>query len=376
MRLDPVTLAACSTFLAVIMGGLLVLSWLPNRREMALPVWGIAFGMLGAGMSLLGLHSPDPAPAPNAIAFGNAFVIGSLGLQYVGCRIFNGRPARLYLAAIGPGIYFAYWFVAHPSFMERVVVASLVLGGYMFMTAWELLRQGAGGLIAQRMVGVLYLFVSSVYVARGLLAPGLSYLWPDFLASRWSVSHAIIVFVHVPLHSVLLLSMSKEKLERTLRTAADTDSLTGIANRGAFLRNAERMVRSGQGGAMGCILFDLDDFKGINDRHGHHAGDRVLASFAGILSRELPSSLVGRLGGEEFAALVAGDLDEIEAAAERVRTAFRETALTVGEQDVRTTVSVGYAVARDGRLEETMGLADMALYRAKANGRDLVVGAA
>jgi diguanylate cyclase (GGDEF)-like protein len=124
----------------------------------------------------------------------------------------------------------------------------------------------------------------------------------------------------------ILLAMAKEHAEFRLRTAAMVDSLTGIANRRAFLQDGAELTQ--RHAASPCpaavLLIDLDHLKSINDRFGHAVGDRVLQIFARTAQENIkPPDLIGRLGGEEFA-LVLYDIGQERAAAraELIRTAF------------------------------------------------------
>jgi diguanylate cyclase (GGDEF)-like protein len=124
------------------------------------------------------------------------------------------------------------------------------------------------------------------------------------------------------------------------------------------------------------LLFDLDRFKEINDRLGHAVGDRVLQTFAQSATATLGGDvLFGRIGGEEFASLVpVGDLGEAFAVADRVRRNFADAATRFADGNLKPTVSVGVTLGIDPKTEidVLMAVADRALYRAKANGRDRV----
>jgi diguanylate cyclase (GGDEF)-like protein len=123
-----------------------------------------------------------------------------------------------------------------------------------------------------------------------------------------------------------------------------------------------------------AMIFDLDHFKSINDRFGHAAGDEVLRVFAAILVNTLRiSDLSGRIGGEEFAALLPCSLDAAVLAAERVREAFQNSGVMMEDGAVETTVSIGVAGGPAGtELEVLLAAADTALYQAKRGGRNRV----
>ena len=159
--------------------------------------------------------------------------------------------------------------------------------------------------------------------------------------------------------------------ELRLTDAAMTDPLTGIANRRAF--DAALASRLSSSGSAVLAMFDLDHFKRINDAHGHAAGDLVLRSFADVLQRCVRTGdLVARSGGEEFAAIIQGDLDAARLVCERVRAQTAATALEVCVgASLTVTVSTGIApFPAGGSSEEVLAAADAALYRAKAEGRN------
>jgi diguanylate cyclase (GGDEF)-like protein/PAS domain S-box-containing protein len=176
------------------------------------------------------------------------------------------------------------------------------------------------------------------------------------------------------------ISLQKTTEER-LTEQAHTDGLTGVLNRRRFLEVAgaelARSARLGQPVAL--LMVDLDHFKSVNDRLGHAAGDEVLRVFAG-LTRDVmrDRDLVGRLGGEEFGVLLAGTgVDGALSLAQRLLQRVRGHEVSVGEQRIGFTVSVGVAAQRTGdTIEALLERADRALYRAKAQGRDRALLAA
>lgn len=171
---------------------------------------------------------------------------------------------------------------------------------------------------------------------------------------------------------------ARKEAEEQLRRLATTDGLTGLLNRRRFLElgqaEMERAARFGH--PVGCVMFDVDHFKTINDRHGHDVGDAALAALAATALETLRGvDILGRLGGEEFAAILPEtELDAAVAAAERLRLAVAAMRFSPDKGGLSMTISLGVAVRQDGRegLDALLKRADEALYRAKASGRDRV----
>lgn len=178
----------------------------------------------------------------------------------------------------------------------------------------------------------------------------------------------------------LALALRNALLYRQVKSMADHDGLTKLANRRRFderlAEETSRHKRYGQ--PLSLILFDLDHFKRVNDTHGHQAGDAVLRGLAGILSEGLRSSdLPARIGGEEFAVLLPNTgADQATLLAERIRQRVAQCDFGCDETPLRLTVSAGVAALGGGlRCQELVALADQALYLAKNGGRDRVITA-
>ncbi len=162
---------------------------------------------------------------------------------------------------------------------------------------------------------------------------------------------------------------------RVARERARTDALTGLPNRTMLDANLARPA-VGAADRLSVLFVDLDHFKSINDRCGHDAGDRCLVTVAEILRRHAGGdALVARYGGEEFVVVFRGKACE-EAAdrAEAIRAAIAATSLRLGPATLSLSTSIGVASARPGEPPtEVIRRADMALYRAKHEGRNRVV---
>jgi two-component system cell cycle response regulator len=171
----------------------------------------------------------------------------------------------------------------------------------------------------------------------------------------------------------------RESVNHTLALAV-TDELTGLYNRRYFERHLALMLHKAREQArdMAVMLIDMDFFKAVNDTHGHDVGDAVLREFALRLRRNIRGvDLACRFGGEEFVVLMPDtDYRQAQLVAERVRSAVAERSFEVGAQrPLAVTVSVGVALneSPDDTPEMVLKRADIALYRAKREGRNRVV---
>ena len=174
------------------------------------------------------------------------------------------------------------------------------------------------------------------------------------------------------------IALENARLHDLVQRQAITDDLTSLVNRRRFLEVLDQEVaRAAQSGSgLGIVLLDLDDFKDVNDRFGHHSGDRVLAALGSLLQEHIRDvDLAARLGGEEFALL----LPEIEASdavlvAERLCRSLSERPIaSVEGNTLSSTASFGVAQYRHGDTgEDLLRLADDALYRAKGEGKNRV----
>ncbi|WP_419780692.1 diguanylate cyclase [Maridesulfovibrio sp.] len=173
------------------------------------------------------------------------------------------------------------------------------------------------------------------------------------------------------------ITEQKKMLEK-VKLLASTDPLTGAHNRRSFIDRAvtemDRLQR--YGGELYLMMLDLDHFKNINDTYGHGVGDIVLKEFVSCCHAALRTSDVfGRLGGEEFAALlVHGGVDDARLVAERLRKAVEQMEVRSGDEVVKFTVSIGLtAVCGNTDVETILKQADKCLYQAKDEGRNRVV---
>ncbi|CAM2939583.1 GGDEF domain-containing protein [Shewanella amazonensis] len=193
----------------------------------------------------------------------------------------------------------------------------------------------------------------------------------------------IVISAGVMITLILSLYLLRSRQHRIkLQQLSDTDPLTGLLNRRAFLHQARQMQRLAerQQFPLSVALLDLDFFKAINDKHGHHVGDAVLRAFAhGAKTTLRQTDIIGRFGGEEFI-LLATEKDPIIFAGllQRVQRAFTHACQQDPAIGFSVSFSAGIAALEDNGateipdIEEAIRQADELLYRAKANGRQQV----
>lgn len=172
---------------------------------------------------------------------------------------------------------------------------------------------------------------------------------------------------------------ARKAVEQQLTQAALTDPLTGLPNRRAFFEAGEQCVRRDPPAGPDCIaMFDVDHFKRVNDRFGHDGGDAFLRHLADIARRLLrEEDLFARLGGEEFALLMRNtDIGQAMKVCDQLRGEIGRTPMTTERGSIQVTVSGGVAMLDERGLDHALRIADLALYEAKAGGRDQLALAA
>ena len=219
----------------------------------------------------------------------------------------------------------------------------------------------------------------------------LAYVWPGIGVPHATAAETLLVWlffsavlgrcVFLSVHAAgmrLRLAESRAKLAHSLEqieALVSRDELTKALNRRSLLaRLDEERRRAGRSGERFCVvLFDLDHFKRVNDRHGHATGDEVLKRFTGIVHATIrDTDIFGRYGGEEFMLLLPATQPEAALGAiERVHHALRAADWSALSPDAALTVSAGLTEYRAGEsAAEALRRADQALYRAKSDGRN------
>lgn len=375
--MDFYTLFAVTVFISATAGLLLLFAFMQNRRTVALAWWGFGY-LLGAAAAAL-IAAPTLLPNGAAPCAGNALLCGAYGLMWAGARSFEHRRPPLWGVAAGAII----WIAAYQSnaiagsAQACIILVSVILAAYALLGARELCYAHDPELISRWPTLALVLAHAGFLLARipfaDVIAVSVGSGHPHGAVVPVMAFQALFVTLCLPF---LRVAMSKERAELEQRKAALTDPLTGIANRRAFFDRGAPLLEWAQADrrSAALLLFDLDRFKEVNDTAGHQAGDRVLKAFCDLVGAAIgPRDLFGRLGGEEFACVLAdASMAKALQVAEQLRGKF--AALRLPGIEAQPTVSVGVAMAGEaGRtLPALLATADRALYRAKADGRNRV----
>lgn len=379
MSLDLPTLFLVSTCITALLGIFLLVLWMQDRSVRALGYWAAAY-LIGGFAVALWVVSPDWVPAGGA-DLANALLFICCGLIWSGARKFHGRTAMTGAAIAGAMV----WLVAArmPEIIDlpnaRVVISSLIITAYAVLTATELRRErrkprgGVANRIRTALIPLLHgvIFLSPILTTTlfngNNMAAG-SGMFPLF---------ALLTLLYVVGTAFIVVVMAKEHSALIHKTAAMTDHLTGMFNRRGFQEAAEKLIETQRklGQPVTVMMFDLDHFKSINDRFGHEVGDEALQAFASTASSSMRiHDIVGRMGGEEFAAILPGGTDTASLVAERVRSNFEIRGVEIAGHFMNATVSIGIAEssADVANVATLLARADRALYAAKASGRNRV----
>jgi diguanylate cyclase (GGDEF)-like protein len=349
MSLDTSTLYLVATMVAAMLGAML-LFFGKQENIPALKWWGTAY-LLGAA----------------SVAFWT-LAAGTLG-----------EMLSLALNAIGFVACGMVMTLAPEASAMRLTIGAGIVAVYAALTAaelWSERRRTMQKRWPAIVVPVLHGFVLMLPILLGdLLHPH----GDMYSGSIWVTVFSIELMLYAVGTVFVIFMLVSERTVTAHKAAASMDPLTGMFNRRGFAEATSRVIEreANAGRPVTVMIFDIDYFKSINDRFGHPAGDEILKLFAAIVVNTLRiTDLSGRIGGEEFAALLPCSLEEAMIAAERVREAFESSGIVDETGPVDTTVSIGVAGGPAGtELEVLLAAADTALYQAKRGGRNRVEAA-
>ena len=351
-----------------------------NVRGVRAMLLASMLGMVGHVLYAFGRELP-PLLAYEAANIAYAASSAALVAGYHQLGGVRTRPWLLTAAVATVGILIALFHYGIDSFVARTVVVSVFQAAacaeiartvLMARTQWQrpfyshYFVLGTSTLVASGHLGRMVWLALAGEAPTSLLQP-----------SWWSVSFLTAVALALPALAVGGLLTAHRQIVHRAEHVGNHDFLTGAASRKAFFETAAlEMARSKRHGQpLALLLVDMDNFKGINDRWGHQAGDAALQRVVtGARAALRAIDCVARLGGDEFALLLPHtDLHGATVAGTKLQQAIRQAGLEV-DLAPTLTLSIGVTLIASGEdLAAAMARADAALYRAKALGRDRVV---
>ena len=356
--------------------------WIGARRGVrdGMAAW---FGSLGVRVAALGLFAGPAGGSDPAIAVvATALLALCFTLQGAALLQFGGRklPAWVHSAVIaGTALPFALLAGAPAA---QVLFGGLALGTLLLVIAGLALQLRAPLSRPTRvlMIGAFCLG-AVVFFARAVASVWATDAMRGFADPNTFQSLTfLLAYISMVAASCGFVLMNKERADVAAERLASLDPLTGAYNRRSFHETAERTLalarRAGQ--PLSIIMIDIDHFKGLNDKHGHRAGDEVLRVLADIVRSQLrKEDLLVRFGGEEFCLMlpqVPGPGAVVVAG--RIRKAVCADPMRIDGREIPVTISLGVAARLDEgpeSIEELLGRADQALSLAKNRGRNRVV---
>jgi diguanylate cyclase (GGDEF)-like protein len=343
--LDLRTILAVGVVIAVALGILLLSVWIRDRSVRSLAWWGAAYLIGGSAVSIWMTRSDHMVEfflhAPAILLFTGC------GVAWNGARVFRGRDVSPLGLCAGP----LCWVIVSSVMAGRSLAVLMgtgcfIVSVYIFLTTLEFRRDRRKR--DRYCSHVIPLLHGAVFLAPTFMvfsSPTLIY------SNTWFCAFSIQALLYGVAAAFFVIVLINDHAVDEQRVAALTDPLTGLLNRRGFQEAGDTVISraAGSSGFVSILAFDLDHFKSINDRFGHAVGDMTLQLFASLVQANLrKTDVIGRLGGEEFVAVLRNELEDALVVAERIRSAFAAAALEVGEYRVNTTVSIGVSAAEAG----------------------------
>ncbi|MCZ2722443.1 GGDEF domain-containing protein [Marinomonas sp. 15G1-11] len=340
--------------------------------------WAIGNSFIAAGLLLLGLrnHIPDFLSIPVS----NTFI--TIGYCYIlaGISVFVGRkiPTRsLTLVCLTLFLSFLFFTDFMPNLTARIIIISLTVSALGFASAWLFFMDKREDYrFLENILAWIFILHSCYLILRA------TFTYSDTPLSNFMDANTLhaLSFLDVFIFSILitfgLSFLLNTELQAKLRHISETDNLTGILNRGAFLALIRSKADTHQY-PISVMMIDIDHFKKINDTYGHQMGDTALAFTTDFIQTQLDeTSLFGRLGGEEFCiALPNTTLAEAERLAQDLLASLSSTPLIKDGHAINISISIGITEHSETMLniEDSLQLADKALYKAKEAGRNRLI---
>ncbi|WP_313522420.1 GGDEF domain-containing protein [Shinella sp.] len=349
-------------------------SWLSAKVERFLLSWSIGIGCIVPAVVIYSLYIERPSVTVGCLAF----LLQFLGFSFIygaAYRFRTGESGRRRIIGVcaACAAMSLPWLVGGYDGLAFIAL-NLLITACVVATAREYWWSRAEAPLPLTGIVILYLLTAlSFLLCAGVLIHDGKWVMghaPDNWAENLNLIVAIMGITGI---GAMSLALNQWRVAGNHHRAAMTDALTGLLNRRALFDRYDAQAVTPH---MAAIAFDLDNFKSVNDRYGHAAGDVVLKVFADVLRDACgDAACIARLGGEEFFVVLDRTLpDRAQRAAERIRMDFAAKLIPIGRRSITCTVSAGIAFGRDDGVsfDSLLSNADKALYAAKRAGRNRV----
>jgi diguanylate cyclase (GGDEF)-like protein len=353
-----------------------------RKKSLTLSTWSVAKQCQAAAWLLLYFRGTGVVPDPISIPLGYSVLFVGVALEagamWEAAERTRWRRPTLWLLILAIGVFIACYIIDETGL--RTVASSLILGAFYLSGAAALALGWRDATMLRRFVAIATALLALLVAARGVMVLTMPGGWgwiSNTILQLWSSAAFYLLML---LNGFGYLLLTREQVQADIDRLAVVDALTDCPNRrGFFIALAPWLSLARRPGLpTALVLFDLDQFKRVNDSYGHPAGDNVLRAVVEVCKRHMrDSDQLGRMVGVEFAILLPRtSLPEAALVAERMRTAIESSPVKGERAMIGMTASFGVTTIRaDDTTVSLFKRADDALRAAKAGGRNRVIEA-
>lgn len=370
----PLIILTISCFVALAMGAILfTIAKTYPKNIRGLTEWSLAALVIGLSLPLF--IARGVIPDAFSIVLANLMILIGFMMMDQGVRKFSGATPRISRPVLAAFVLsyvslFAWFTYIQPHIGMRIATMSVftlvVIADQLILVLRKLPRTAGRHIL----VSSLAILIGSRVMRLGGLLLGFDLPTGVFDPSIAQLAYIGLPSITIPLGAISLIMLASEKLQRDLEFVSRYDDLTQCLNKKSAMEELQREVARAKrhGNRLSIMIIDLDNFKAINDTHGHLEGDKVLVDFSGKAKTSLrETDRLTRFGGDEFMAVLPDtDIEHASLVANRLHEAGQEA------QPIAWSVSIGISewLGPDDSLPALLTRADKALYKAKALGRN------
>ncbi len=383
--LDTHTLTAVLIAVSVLLSLLMLLLWRTRKTYSGFGLWTASSALHTAGFILFSLR--NILPDYITILLANLLLLGATVCIFEGIRRFHGDHAQwtFNIAALAVIMaILAYFTYVNNQLETRIITYSVFAAAMYFRCAFELLLGTSEALRSTSwFTSILFTLYALILAARALISHATPEIHNIFMTNELQTIFYLSSLLLGLTWTLSFVLLNSERMELELRKAqvelqhlARTDFLTGVSNNRHFSEVCESEFQRARrlNHPLTICMIDVDNFKQINDLHGHATGDQILTTVASVCRKNLRlMDSFGRLGGDEFAALLPEtSMDSGLSIAERLRSSVEQIDFQIATATLRITISLGVSTLQpqDQQIETVLKRADAALYKAKQSGRN------